>query len=144
MDAPRRKTVRSMVRQRVDQELEDGVILHGAFKGRGTGRNTLNGGDDGIPDRPRGRPEQGDQYIRIWTDKSTSAKYQHMLVGEMATSFSSLKLTWPTGITKGSANVGVQGAASYCCGPESSRYHLWRDRMVRISKYRQLVDGANS
>lgn len=71
------KELRSIVRERRDQEEEDGVLLSGAFRGRNNGRN---GGD--TPDvvaaekRASGGPEY---YQGIWQKKSSTPRYQTML-----------------------------------------------------------------
>lgn len=73
------RDLRTIVRRRRDQELEDGVILQGAFRGRGTPK----GGQDsetGVQDRSRLNNAGSDQYRKIWADKSSSRKYQIMLV----------------------------------------------------------------
>lgn len=75
------KELRDLVRQRRDQEEEDGVLLSGAFRGRNNGRN---GGD--TPDalaaekRALGGPEY---YQGIWYQKSNTPRYQAMLQSRM-------------------------------------------------------------
>jgi ATP-dependent RNA helicase DHX29 len=73
------KDLRALVRERHDQELEDGVILQGAFRGRGAGRNQLESGDDGSQDRARQTGGNAEYYQKIWFDKSNTPKYQKML-----------------------------------------------------------------
>ncbi|KAM6507220.1 hypothetical protein FSOLCH5_012453 [Fusarium solani] len=76
------KDLRALVRQRHDQELEDGVIIQGAFRGRGS--KTLNdSGDDGGQDRSRQNATNGEYYQRIWADKSSTRKFQMMLQSRM-------------------------------------------------------------
>lgn len=77
------KGLRSIVRQRRDQELEDGVILQGAFRGRATPKGAQDSGDNGNQDRLRLNNAGSDQYRKIWTDKSSSRKYQAMLVSSL-------------------------------------------------------------
>lgn len=75
------KKLRALVRERRDQEEEDGVLLSGAFRGRNNGRY---GGD--TPDaiaaekRASGGPEF---YQDIWQKKSSTPKYQTMLQSRM-------------------------------------------------------------
>lgn len=79
------RELRDLVRQRSDQELEDGVILQGAFRGRGgakpTNDSTANGRQTKL------KPTLGsDFYKKIWQDKSSTDKYQAMLVSSRQTS----------------------------------------------------------
>lgn len=74
------RDLRSLVRERHDQELEDGVILQGAFRGRAAGRNLQDSGDDGSQDRSKQHVGNMEYYQRIWADKSNTRKYQMMLV----------------------------------------------------------------
>ncbi|KAF7553370.1 hypothetical protein G7046_g7117 [Stylonectria norvegica] len=77
------KDLRTLVRERHDQELEDGVILQGAFRGRGTAKNLQESGDDASQDRsrqPTGNPEY---FQRIWADKCNTRKYITMLQSRM-------------------------------------------------------------
>lgn len=77
------KDLRTLVRQRHDQELEDGVIIQGAFRGRGS--KILNdSGDDAGQDRSRQKAANEEYYQRIWADKSSTRKFQMMLVSEVA------------------------------------------------------------
>ncbi|KAM5376829.1 hypothetical protein ACJZ2D_005316 [Fusarium nematophilum] len=76
------RELRALVRQRHDQELEDGVIIQGAFRGRGT--KALNDpGDDGSQDRARQSATNGEHYQRIWAEKSRTRKFQTMLQSRM-------------------------------------------------------------
>ncbi|KAH6899625.1 P-loop containing nucleoside triphosphate hydrolase protein [Thelonectria olida] len=77
------KDLRALVRERHDQELEDGVILQGAFRGRGAGRNLPDSGDDGSQDRARQAGGNTEYYQKIWLDKSRTPKYQKMLQSRM-------------------------------------------------------------
>lgn len=77
------KELRALVRQRQDQELEDGVIIQGAFKGRGSARNQSENRDDTGQDaasRLSGGPEY---YQNIWAQKTSSPRYQAMLRSRM-------------------------------------------------------------
>ena len=73
------KDLRAIVRQRRDQELEDGVILQGAFRGRNnkTASDTNEGA--GVDRSKNGNANAG-LYKKIWADKANSPKYQAMLV----------------------------------------------------------------
>ncbi|PHH78428.1 hypothetical protein CDD82_3048 [Ophiocordyceps australis] len=70
--------LRRLVRQRHDQELEDGVILQSAFKGRGASR-TVESSESNAQDRKKLNAVQTDEMRRIWGDKAASAKFQKML-----------------------------------------------------------------
>jgi ATP-dependent RNA helicase DHX29 len=73
--------LRALVRERHDQELEDGVIIQGAFRGRGN-KQVTDSGDDGNHDRSRQNTTNGEYYQKIWADKSNTRKFQTMLVSE--------------------------------------------------------------
>lgn len=73
------KDIRTLVRDRRDQELEDGVILQGAFRGRGAGKNSTSP-DSGSQDRSKPNNANTELFKKIWADKSASPKYQAMLV----------------------------------------------------------------
>lgn len=70
---------RDMVRKKKDQELEDGVLIQGAFRGRGPARAPDSKADSGGERTPRAvlSPEA---YYAIWVAKSSTATYQAMLV----------------------------------------------------------------
>jgi len=72
------RELRSLVRQRHDQELEDGVILQSAFRGRGSARN-LNDPRDGSQEMVRGVTNDPQFYQRIWAQKSGTPRYHAML-----------------------------------------------------------------
>ncbi|EFY93006.1 ATP dependent RNA helicase, putative [Metarhizium acridum CQMa 102] len=79
VDAQDREAVRSlrtMVRQRQDQELEDGVI---AFRGRGAARNSPDSTQNGSLDRSRLNTAGVESLQRIWFDKARGEKFQSML-----------------------------------------------------------------
>lgn len=73
------RDLRALVRQRHDQELEDGVIIQGAFRGRGA-KHTHDSGDDGGQDRSRQSAANGEHFQKIWAEKSSTRKFQMMLV----------------------------------------------------------------
>ncbi|KAI1408368.1 P-loop containing nucleoside triphosphate hydrolase protein [Hypoxylon sp. FL1857] len=77
------KSLREMVRQKQDQELEDGVLLQGAFRGRGSQRNTNESGDDSGAERGTGSALGPEYYQRIWADKSSTPRFQAMLQSRM-------------------------------------------------------------
>ncbi|KAK7416763.1 hypothetical protein QQX98_004955 [Neonectria punicea] len=77
------KDLRALVRERHDQELEDGVILQGAFRGRGAAKNMHESGDDATQDRARQGAGNTEYYQKIWADKSGSRKYKAMLQSRM-------------------------------------------------------------
>lgn len=74
------RDLRSLVRERLDQELEDGVIIQGAFRGRGTARQQSEA-TDGI-NRTKQSNGNADLLRKIWADKSSTSKFQSMLVGD--------------------------------------------------------------
>jgi len=80
------KELRDLVRKRQDQDLEDGVILQGAFRGRAAGRNPRDGEQDSSQDRIKPAEASPEYYQRIWFDKCNTVKFQNMLVS-MAASF---------------------------------------------------------
>ena len=74
------KELRGLVRKRQDQELEDGVILQRAFRGRGPGRNAGDAGEDSSQDRSRPQVASPEFYQTLWHDRWSSPRYQAMLV----------------------------------------------------------------
>lgn len=73
-------SLRSLVRQRQDQELEDGVILASAFRGRGTAKPLNESSESKSQDRAKQSHGHADLYRKIWADKSREPRFQHMLV----------------------------------------------------------------
>ncbi|OAA66639.1 ATP dependent RNA helicase [Niveomyces insectorum RCEF 264] len=77
------KELRDLVRKRRDQELEDGVVLQGAFRGRAAGRNAADSGEDSGIERG-GRAKVGPEYYqRIWQEKSSTPRFQAMVQSRM-------------------------------------------------------------
>lgn len=75
------KELRALVRERRDQEEEDGVLLSGAFRGR---NNARNGGDTPDAIAAEKRASGGPEYYRgIWQKKSLAPRYQAMLQSRM-------------------------------------------------------------
>lgn len=74
--------LRSLVRRRRDQELEDGVILQGAFRGRGAAKGTQDSSESGSQDRSAFHGVGNDANKQIWDTKSKTRKYQMMLVSQ--------------------------------------------------------------
>jgi ATP-dependent RNA helicase DHX29 len=72
--------LRGMVRQRLDQEEEDGVILQSAFKGRGAGRNQNDTNDLVSSERANGQALSPEYYQRIWAEKASTPRFYTMLV----------------------------------------------------------------
>ena len=70
---------RDMVRDKRDQELEDGVLIQGAFRNRGSTR-AADTSDESGPDKSSKSSLASEAYRRIWTEKSNSPSYQSMLV----------------------------------------------------------------
>lgn len=74
------RELRDLVRQRQDQELEDGVILQGAFRSRNGTKNATDMAESAFTSRPKVPQLSTDMLRKIWVDKQSTAKYQHMLV----------------------------------------------------------------
>ncbi|GAO15144.1 hypothetical protein UVI_02029580 [Ustilaginoidea virens] len=80
LDAQDRESVRSlrtMVRQRQDQELEDGVI---AFRGRGAVKPSLDPAENGALDRSKLNAANAEALRAVWAEKSSTNKFQLMLL----------------------------------------------------------------
>ncbi|KAI9167299.1 ATP-dependent RNA helicase DHX29 [Paramyrothecium foliicola] len=77
------KDLRDIVQKRQDRELEDGVILQGAFRGRGVAKNSQEPSDTRSQDRMKHNATNADFYRKIWEDKSGSRSYQTMLQSRM-------------------------------------------------------------
>jgi ATP-dependent RNA helicase DHX29 len=73
--------IRDLVRKRVEQELEDGVLIQG-FKGRGQPKNQTDS-DQSDQERAKRQPFGPEYYQNIWLQKSSSPRYQHMLASRM-------------------------------------------------------------
>lgn len=73
------RTFRDMVRDKRDQELEDGVLIHGAFRNRSSAR-TPDINDEQTVDKSARSSLSSEEYQKIWLDKSSSPSYQMMLV----------------------------------------------------------------
>jgi ATP-dependent RNA helicase DHX29 len=73
------RKIRDMVREKKDQELEDGVLLKGAFKGRGAIR-AIENGDESVGDKIARSTMTPEAYQRIWYEKSNTQSFQYMLV----------------------------------------------------------------
>jgi len=74
------KELRDMVRQRQDQELEEGAILPG-FKSRAAARIQADGKENAGQSPSRQTVLSPESLQNIWTATSGSARYQMMLVG---------------------------------------------------------------
>lgn len=80
--------IRDLVRKRVEQELEDGVLIQG-FKGRGQSRNQTDS-DQSDHERAKHQPYGPEYYQNIWLQKSSSPKFHQMLVSWIQVS----KIQW--------------------------------------------------
>ncbi|KAG7286818.1 hypothetical protein NEMBOFW57_009135 [Staphylotrichum longicolle] len=69
--------LRDLVRKRMEQELEDGVLIQG-FKGRGQSKNQTDS-DHSDQERAKRQPYGPEYYQNIWLQKSSSPKFQQML-----------------------------------------------------------------
>ncbi len=70
--------LRDLVRKRMEQELEDGVLLQG-FRGRGGPKNQTDS-DHSDQERAKRQPYGPEYYQNIWLQKCNAPRYQHMLV----------------------------------------------------------------
>lgn len=108
------KDLRAMVRQRQDRELEDGVLLQGAFRGRGSQRNTNDTGSETGYERGGRNILDPEYYQRIWADKASKPKFQAMLVCPYEPSFKNHIPTHPfLAIANAAPNVAVQRASYF-------------------------------
>lgn len=74
------KELRTMIRRKQDQELEDGVLLQGAFRGRASQRASKEGGEDTTIERTGVHAFGPEYYQKIWYEKSNTPRFQAMLV----------------------------------------------------------------
>ncbi|EHK25034.1 uncharacterized protein TRIVIDRAFT_178589 [Trichoderma virens Gv29-8] len=72
------KQLKALVRQRHDQELEDGVVLQGAFRGRNNAKASPETAESGHVERSK-HIESDDNLIKLWASKSSRKKYAAML-----------------------------------------------------------------
>ncbi len=73
------RVFRDMVREKRDQELEDGVLIQGAFRNRIAARAPENSDESG-PDKANKGGLEPEAYRRIWNEKCNTQSYQTMLV----------------------------------------------------------------
>lgn len=73
------RTFRDMVREKRDRELEDGVLIQGAFKNRNGARPLENGEESGT-DRANKATLPPEALQKIWLDKCSTSNFQMMLV----------------------------------------------------------------
>ncbi|KAK5629178.1 hypothetical protein RRF57_004893 [Xylaria bambusicola] len=74
------KEIRTVIRRKQDQDLEDGVLLQGAFRGRAAKGTSKDGGDDSAIDRSNANAFGPEYYQKIWYDKASTPRFQAMLV----------------------------------------------------------------
>ncbi|KAK3316996.1 P-loop containing nucleoside triphosphate hydrolase protein [Apodospora peruviana] len=74
--------LRGLVRTRMEQELEDGVLIQGAFKGRGQSKN-LTDSDHSDHERAKRQPFGPEYYRNIWLQKSSTPRFQQMQMARM-------------------------------------------------------------
>ncbi|KAH8596466.1 ATP dependent RNA helicase-like protein [Bisporella sp. PMI_857] len=72
------RTYRDLVRDKKNQEEEDGVLMQGAFRNRGSAR-AIDNSDESGQDRSARLGLSTEALQKIWIDKSNSPSYQHML-----------------------------------------------------------------
>ena len=86
------REIRDLVRKKHNQEIEDGVIIQGAFKGRGLARASSGDvGDDAGQDRLGAMSASPEYYRRIWTEKSNTLKFRTMLVSILSSCLTLLR-----------------------------------------------------
>lgn len=81
LDRDALRHLRDLVRKRVEQELEDGVLIQG-FKGRGQARNQTDS-DQSDHERAKRQPFGPEYYQNIWLQKSSTPRFHHMLVSRI-------------------------------------------------------------
>jgi ATP-dependent RNA helicase DHX29 len=101
--------LRDLVRKRMEQELEDGVLIQG-FKGRGQSKNQTDS-DHSDQERAKRQPYGPEYYQNIWLQKSSSPKFQQMLVSPTPESESQVFLSDFAVITHATAHVAVSAAS---------------------------------
>ncbi len=74
------RVFRDMVREKRDRELEDGVLIKGAFRNR-NGTRANDNGDETAADKSSKVSLGSEMYQQIWAEKSRTPSYQRMLVG---------------------------------------------------------------
>ncbi|KAI3554166.1 helicase associated domain-containing protein [Colletotrichum abscissum] len=77
------RELRALVRQRQDQELEDGVILPNAFRGRAAARNQNDNKDEAAQEAAKRLSNGPEYYQNIWAQKINTPRYQTMLQSRM-------------------------------------------------------------
>ena len=121
--------LRDLVRKRAEQELEDGVLIQGAFKGRGQSKN-LTDSEHSDHERAKRQPWGPEYYQNIWMQKYSSPRFQQMLVSGCEADSWDLLLTF-AGLADAASDVAVPTAGGRRCGKGTGCYHLRRDWMVR-------------
>lgn len=126
------RSLRTLVRQRHDQELEDGVILQGAFRGRGIPKASQDSSGSGQSDRKGQDPVAADEIKKTWANKSGTRRFQAMLVRHRcgAGPVAIAVLTGRAGIALATPHVAVPTAGFGHGQPEPGRHRMWRDGMV--------------
>ncbi|OWP05952.1 hypothetical protein B2J93_6276 [Marssonina coronariae] len=76
------RVFRDMVREKRDQELEDGVLIQGAFRNRHASRAPEHA-DEAGSDKSNKCVFEPEAYQRIWFEKSNTQSYQTMLNSRM-------------------------------------------------------------
>lgn len=115
---------RDMVRQKRDQELEDGVLIQSAFKNRNSIRAPELKDESGSI-RDIAAVLSSDVYQRIWMDKSGTPSYQSMLVRNAYNTLCERRLTksFPAS-SHAIAYVGIQSGTTGSSRPATSCDYL--------------------
>lgn len=108
-DEEDRETIRKfrdMVREKRDQEEEDGVLIQGAFRNRQVARATEAGDESGTEKTSRAllTPEA---YQHIWWEKCSTQSYRFMLVSVFYSSIEKHSANFCTAISYATPHVGV-------------------------------------
>lgn len=101
------RTFRDMVRRKRDREMEDGILIQGAFRNRASVRASDHSDDSG-PEKGSKASVSSDTYRKIWEEKSRSSNYQEMLVSctQVRAYYAGVTILE---ITYAASNVGIQG-----------------------------------
>lgn len=129
------KELRDMVRKKQDQEDEDGVILPGAFRGRGATRGIGDSCEYASQERVVRAVAMPEYFQKIWSDKISSRRYQNMLVGLIVLMHSSGTDLSRIAISHAASDVVVPTTGRPSSRQSPSCDHLWRDWLVGWSAY---------
>lgn len=113
--------LRDLVRKRAEQELEDGVLIQG-FKGRGQSKN-LTDSEHSDHERAKRQPWGPEYYQNIWMQKTSSARFQHMLVSAWLP-ITDVLLT-AEALANATTNVAISPTGCRGSRQGAGSYYLW-------------------